>query len=74
VVKPLVMKLGEKLWLNRPVTRWRMLSEDSSAVVVMIASVQAEPANPSLRVSGPDSTAFAVEMTPQVAMQPRPAW
>jgi hypothetical protein len=69
VVKPLVMKLGEKLWLNRPVTHWRMLSEDSPAVVVMIASVQAEPANPSLRVSGPDSAAFAVEMTPQVAMQ-----
>jgi hypothetical protein len=69
VVKPLVMKLGEKLWLNRPVTHWRMLSEDSPAVVVMIASVQAEPANPSLRGSEPDSTAFAVEMTPQVAMQ-----
>jgi hypothetical protein len=69
VVKPLVMKLGEKLWLKKLVTHWRMSSEDSPAVVVMIASVQAEPANPSLGVSRPDGTAFAVEMTPQVAMQ-----
>jgi hypothetical protein len=68
MVKCLAMVNGEKLCLNRPVVQWRMFSEKDPAIVVMIASVEAEPTIPTSAVE-PDLSVLAVEMTPQVAMR-----
>jgi hypothetical protein len=45
-----------------------MFSDKDPAIVVMIASVEAEPPIPALAV-GTDYSVLAVEMTPQVAMR-----